>query len=279
MLESRCPEGSAETIGVNVIAVSFVHMTPGVPCEIDVASDSAPPQLTRFTARGMPDAEVVEGWGRTYGGLNLVVFAMIAGQVAIAAFLVRARLRALATRTGPRGSHGTGRAGMRTPLPNTYGGSTASRSAIRGPASSRRLPAAAATRPSGSRPPCPCHCRASGRCCRACATTALSTAPAAWIPRLGSASRGSWAGRSGRGERPCLPAARPAACLAARAAPPPPPERGSACSPSCRKPRCPIHNLAPSGPDPRGGRMRTGGLYYEAAALRAPWARMRTMLA
>lgn len=95
VLESRCPEGSAETIGVNVIAVSFVHMTPGVPCEIDVASDSAPPQLTRFTARGMPDAEVVEGWGRTYGGLNLVVFAMIAGQVAIAAFLVRARLRAL----------------------------------------------------------------------------------------------------------------------------------------------------------------------------------------
>lgn len=95
VLESRCPEGSAETIGASVIAVSFVHMTPGVPCEIDVASDSAPPQLTRFTARGMPDAEVVEGWGRTHGGLNLVVFAMIAGQVAIAAFLVRARLRAL----------------------------------------------------------------------------------------------------------------------------------------------------------------------------------------
>ena len=95
VLESRCPEGSAETIGANVIAVSFVHMTPGVPCEIDVASGSAPPQLTRFTARGMPEAEVVEGWGRTYGGLNLVVFAMIAAQVAIAAFLVRARLRAL----------------------------------------------------------------------------------------------------------------------------------------------------------------------------------------
>ena len=86
VLESRCPEGDAAVIGANVIVVSFVHMTPGIPCEIDVASDAAPPQLTQFTARGMPEAEVVDGWGRTHGGWNLVIFSIIAGQVFIAVF-------------------------------------------------------------------------------------------------------------------------------------------------------------------------------------------------
>ena len=95
VLESRCPEGRAEAAGAYVVAVSFDYMTPGVQCEIDVAPDAAPPRLTQFTARGMPEVEVVEGWGRTYGGLNLAVFAMIAGQVVIAAFLVRAMLPAL----------------------------------------------------------------------------------------------------------------------------------------------------------------------------------------
>ena len=95
VLESRCPEGRAEAVGAHVVAVSFDHMTPGVTCEIDVAPDVAPPRLTQFTARGMPEVEVVEGWGRTYGGLNLAVFAMIAGQAVIAAFLVRAKLPAL----------------------------------------------------------------------------------------------------------------------------------------------------------------------------------------
>lgn len=95
VLESRCPEGRAEAVGAHVVAVSFDYMTPGVQCEIDVAPDAAPPRLTQFTARGMPEVEVVEGWGRTYGGLNLAVFAMIAGQVVIAAFLVRAKLPAL----------------------------------------------------------------------------------------------------------------------------------------------------------------------------------------
>lgn len=184
VLESRCPEGRAEAVGAYVVAVSFDYMTPGVQCEIDVASDAAPPRLTQFTARGMPEVEVVEGWGRTYGGLNLAVFAMIAGQVVIAAFLVRAKLPALRDMYWPSRNPGTGRAGMRTPLPNTSGWSTASGSATRGPVLSSRLPAATATaRPSGSRPPCPCRRRASGRCCVACATTALSTTTTAWIRR------------------------------------------------------------------------------------------------
>lgn len=88
VLESRCPEGSAEAIGAHVIVVSFAYMTPGVPCEIDVAPDGTPPQLTRFTARGMPEVEVVEGWGRTHGTWNLVVFSMIAGQVLIVVFML-----------------------------------------------------------------------------------------------------------------------------------------------------------------------------------------------
>ena len=70
VLESRCPEGDAAAIGANVIVVFLVHMTPGIPCEIDVASDIMPPRLTQFTARGMPEAEVVGGRGgaRTAAG-------------------------------------------------------------------------------------------------------------------------------------------------------------------------------------------------------------------
>lgn len=90
VLESRCPEGSAEVVGAHTIVVSFDYLTPGVPCEIDVAPDGAPPRLTQFAAKGMPEAEVVLGWGRTHGGWNLVAFAIIGGQLLIAAFAVRA---------------------------------------------------------------------------------------------------------------------------------------------------------------------------------------------
>ena len=86
VLESRCPEGDAATIGANVIVVSFSHMTPGVQCEIDVLSDGVPPQVTQFTARGMPEAKAVGEWGRTHGGWNLVIFSIIAGQLFIAVF-------------------------------------------------------------------------------------------------------------------------------------------------------------------------------------------------
>lgn len=89
VLESRCPEGSVEAVGAHAIVVSFDYMTPDVPCEIDVAPGGAPPRLTQFAARGMPEAEVVAGWGRTHGGWNLVVFAVIAGQMLIAVFAVR----------------------------------------------------------------------------------------------------------------------------------------------------------------------------------------------
>ena len=93
--ESLCPEGDAAAIGANVIAVSLVHMTPGIPCEIDVASDITPPRLTQFTARGMPEAEVVGGWGRAHGGWNMVVFPIIAGQVFIVVFALWAYAVAL----------------------------------------------------------------------------------------------------------------------------------------------------------------------------------------
>ena len=86
-LEARCPEGASAEISGQVVVVAFVHMTPGVPCEIDVASDIAPPLLAQFTSRGMPEAEVVEGWGRTHGGWNPAIFSIIAGQALIIAFL------------------------------------------------------------------------------------------------------------------------------------------------------------------------------------------------
>lgn len=88
MLESRCPEGSASTIGARTIVVSFDRMTPGILCEIDVASDVAPPQLTQFTARGMHEAEEVGGWGRTFGNFNLLYAIMLVVQILIVFFAV-----------------------------------------------------------------------------------------------------------------------------------------------------------------------------------------------
>lgn len=88
VLELRCPEGRALTTATRAIMISFDHMTPGMPCEIDVRSDITPPMLTQFTSKGMLEPKVVEGWGRTYGILNLVVVTMSVVQILIAVLAI-----------------------------------------------------------------------------------------------------------------------------------------------------------------------------------------------
>lgn len=72
ILDELCPEGSIVQRDGQTLVVFFDHITRGMPCTVDLRG-AVVPQLTLFTAKGLPDAEVVQGVGRSYDMWGIAV--------------------------------------------------------------------------------------------------------------------------------------------------------------------------------------------------------------
>lgn len=87
ILDKMCPEGSIVQDNEHTLVVFFQHMTHGMPCVIDLHG-AVVPQITLFTAKGLPEAEVVLKEGRSYGVWNLAIGIGVIGQFAIGLFTI-----------------------------------------------------------------------------------------------------------------------------------------------------------------------------------------------
>ena len=87
IVDKMCPEGSIVQDDEHTLVVFFQHMTYGMPCVIDLHG-AVVPQITLFTAKGLPEAEVVLGEGRSYGVWNLAIGIGVIGQFAIGLFTI-----------------------------------------------------------------------------------------------------------------------------------------------------------------------------------------------
>lgn len=87
VLDKMCPEGRLVQSNEHSLVIFFEHMTNGMPCVIDLHG-TVVPQMTLFTAMGLPGAEVVQGEGRSHGVWNLVIIIGLIGQFVILSFII-----------------------------------------------------------------------------------------------------------------------------------------------------------------------------------------------